>query len=57
MRKLLIAVSFAALALAGIGMSMGLAQTGLEVADLRYDFPTNAQENDVNIRFPGASRA
>ena len=49
MRKLLTAVSFAALALAGIGM--GIAQPNVQVADVSYDFPTNALENDVTQRF------
>ena len=49
MRKLLTAVSFAALAFAGIGM--GVAQTNVQVADIRYDYPTNAQEDDVTQRF------
>ena len=49
MRKLLTAVSFAALAFAGIGM--GIAQTNVQVADVSYDFPTNAQEEDVTQRF------
>ena len=49
MRKLLTAVSFAALAFAGIGM--GIAQTNVQVADVSYDFPTNAQEDDVTQRF------
>ncbi len=49
MRKLLTAVSFAALALAGIGM--GIAQTNVQVADIRYDYPSNADEDDVTQRF------
>jgi hypothetical protein len=50
MRKLLTAVSFAALALAGIGTGIGITQSGAQLAELKYDFPTNAQEDDVNIR-------
>ena len=50
MRKLIAALSFAVLALAGIGMSMGIAQTAIQVADVKYDFPTNATEDDVHMR-------
>ena len=53
MRKLLTAVSFAALALAGAGLSLGIAQTNVQVADVKYDFPTNATEDDVTQRFVG----
>ena len=55
MRKILTAISFAALALAGIGMGMGTAQTNVQVADVEYDFPTNAQEDDVRLRGPSTS--
>ena len=48
MRKLMTAISFAALAL--IGINAGVAQTNVQTADVKYDFPTNAQEDDVNLR-------
>ena len=52
MRKLLTAVSFAALALAAIGM--GIAQTNnVQVADVKYDYPSNASEDEVTQRFIG----
>jgi hypothetical protein len=54
MRKLMTAISFTVLALAGIGGGFSIAQTGIhsaaQVADVKYDFPTNAQEDDVHIR-------
>ena len=49
MRKLLTAFSFAALALAAIGM--GIAQPNVQVADVSYDYPSNANEDEVNMRF------
>ncbi len=49
MRKLLTAVSFAALALGAIGI--GVAQPNVQVADVRYDYPSNANEDDVTQRF------
>ena len=51
MRKLLTAFSFAALALAAIGM--GIAQPNVQVADVSYDYPSNADEDDVTQRFIG----
>ncbi len=48
MRKLMTAISFAALAL--IGINAGVAQTKVQTADVKYDFPTNAQEDDINLR-------
>ncbi len=48
MRKLMTAISFAALAL--IGINAGVAQNNVQTADVKYDFPTNAQEDDVNLR-------
>ncbi len=51
MRKLLTAFSFTALALAAIGM--GIAQPNVQVADVSYDFPSNASEDDVTQRFIG----
>jgi len=48
MHKLMTAISFAALAL--IGINAGVAQTNVQTADVKYDFPTNAQEDDVNLR-------
>ena len=51
MRKLLTAFSFAAFALAAIGM--GVAQTNVQVADVSYDYPTNAAEDEVTQRFIG----
>jgi hypothetical protein len=47
----LTAFSFAALALAAIGM--GIAQPNVQVADVSYDYPTNADEGDVTQRFIG----
>ena len=47
MRKFMTAISFAALAL--IGINAGVAQTNVQTADVKYDFPTNAQEDDVNL--------
>ena len=51
MRKLLTALSFAAVALAAIGM--GIAQPNVQVADVSYDYPSNAEEDDVTQRFIG----
>ena len=48
MKKFIAAISFAALAL--IGINAGIAQTNVQIADVKYDFPTNAQEDDVNLR-------
>ncbi len=52
MRKLLTAVSFAALALGAV--TMGVAQTNnVQLAGVSTDFPTNIQEDDVTIRLIG----
>ena len=48
MRKIMTAFSFAALAL--IGINAGSAQTNTQLADVRYEYPTNADESDVNLR-------
>ena len=48
MKKFIAAISFAALAL--IGINAGIAQTNVQIADVKYDFPTNDQEDDVNLR-------
>ncbi len=53
MRKLMTAVSFAALAL--IGINAGNAKTDVQLADTRYEYPTNNGESDVNLRGIGQS--
>ncbi len=44
MRKLMTAISFAALAL--IGTNAGVAQTNVQTADIKYDFPADEIDND-----------
>jgi hypothetical protein len=48
MRKLMTAFSFAVLALVGIGMG----GCGTKFADVKYEYPTNKQEDDVKLRRP-----
>ncbi len=44
MRKLMTAISFAALAL--IGINAGVAQTNVQTADIKYDFPADEIDSD-----------
>ncbi len=44
MRKLMTAISFAALAL--IGINAGVAQTNVQTADIKYDFPADEIDGD-----------
>ncbi len=53
MHKLVAALSFAVLALAGFGIGLGIAETtatGTQVAGAESGHPTNAEENGVHMR-------